>query len=158
MGQVDVGTVLRMSLEVRPATEPREWFVGAGCVLRVPCHGLWHRSCALLCRASCPRGAAASGPGCDGEGEREPDLLVPACTWWQVLPTPKLVECTQVLQSDLLPSVHCAVRHQIMVGSGNLCGSARTCGIHPGLAEWQKNVLSSYLESFLVCLCKRERQ
>lgn len=65
-------------------------------------------------------------------------MLVPACTWWQALPTPKLMECSQGLLSGLLPSVHCAVRRQIAVGSGNLCGSARTWGIHPGLAEWQK--------------------
>lgn len=110
---------------------------GAGCLLRVPWCGLSHRSCAVPCHASSPGGAAASGQSCDGEGEREPNLLVPACTRWQVSATPKLVDCSWGLQSALLPSAQCEMRHQITVGSGNLCGSGRTWGIHPGLAEWQ---------------------
>ncbi|CAN8183814.1 unnamed protein product [Coccothraustes coccothraustes] len=64
------------------------------------------KNCALLCHASSPGGAAASGQSCDGD--RGPNLLVPACTRWQVLATPKLVDCSWGLQSALLPSVLCA--------------------------------------------------
>lgn len=50
------------------------------------------------------------------------------------------------LASGLLPSAQCAVRHQITVESGNLCGSGRTWGIHPDLAEWQKMCFLATLE------------
>lgn len=112
------------------------------CWVRALCAMVWAvapQLCrAVPCQASSPGAAAASGQSCDGEGEREPNLLVPACTRWQVLATPKLVDCSWGLQSALLPSAQCEVRHQITVGSGNLCESGRTWGIHPGLAEWQK--------------------
>lgn len=62
------------------------------------------------------------------------------------------VTCTKAgglqlgLVSGLLPSAQCAVGHPTTVGSGNLCGSGRTWGIHPHLAEWQKMCFLSTLK------------
>lgn len=88
--------------------------------------------------ASSPGGAAVWGHGGNAQGEGETDPFVPTCTWWQVLPTSKLVDGSQDLQCGLLPLAQCVVRRQIRVGSGNPEGPERTLGIHPGLAEWQK--------------------
>jgi len=84
---------------------------------RTPCH--------LLC------GDAVGTPG----GEGEPDILVPACAWWQALPAPKLVGRSQGSRGGLLPSAQRAARRQGGVGSGNPGRLGRTWGIHPGLAE-----------------------
>lgn len=109
VGQGDASTEFRMSWKWDLPLNQESGLSVLG-VRRVLWRGLSHRSCALPCHASSPGGAAASGQGCDGEGEREPKLLVPACTWWQALPAAKLVDCSWGLQCCRQCSVQRDVR------------------------------------------------